>query len=68
MGSANGILDGVLSFAAINLAVKCPRIVDAKQQSVAVLIWSGILFLAYSFLLNVFKWKNGSYPFFLPPF
>ncbi|KAF2664809.1 oligosaccharyl transferase subunit gamma [Microthyrium microscopicum] len=59
---------GILSFAAINLALKCPRIADPKGQQVAVLVWSGGLFLVYSFLLNIFRMKNGGYPFYLPPF
>ena len=33
-----------------------------------ILIWSAVLFLMYSFLLSVFRIKNGGYPFFLPPF
>ena len=41
---------------------------DAKGQQLAVLIWAGVLFATYSFLLSVFKTKNGGYPFFLPPF
>ncbi|KAK3316732.1 hypothetical protein B0H66DRAFT_562042 [Apodospora peruviana] len=59
---------GVLSFATISLAVKVPRIADPKVQGVAVLAWGGILFVMYSFLLSVFRVKNGGYPFSLPPF
>lgn len=59
---------GVLSFAAINLAVKVPRMADARSQGVAVLAWVGVLYLMYSFLLSVFRMKNGGYPFSLPPF
>ncbi|CAM1500857.1 Fc.00g100190.m01.CDS01 [Cosmosporella sp. VM-42] len=61
-------LYGVLSFCAIALAVKVPRIENAKSQSVAVIAWGGILFVVYSFLLSVFRIKNGGYPFSLPPF
>ncbi|KAE8375808.1 hypothetical protein BDV26DRAFT_267137 [Aspergillus bertholletiae] len=57
-----------LSFATIALAVKVPRIADSKAQQLAVLIWGAILFGMYSFLLSVFRAKNGGYPFFLPPF
>jgi oligosaccharyltransferase complex subunit gamma len=60
--------DGTLSFATIYLAVKCPRIADPKAQQVAVLAWGGGLFFIYSFLLSIFRWKNGGYPFYLPPF
>ncbi|CAG8167887.1 unnamed protein product [Penicillium salamii] len=58
----------VLSFATIALAVKVPRMEDVKGQQLAVLIWATVLFGTYSFLLSVFKAKNGGYPFFLPPF
>ncbi|EDU41285.1 OST3-OST6 domain containing protein [Pyrenophora tritici-repentis] len=59
---------GVLSFAAISLALKVPRIKDPRAQSFAVFLWSGVLFGMYSFLLSVFRIKNGGYPFWLPPF
>ncbi|KAJ5339087.1 hypothetical protein N7452_005815 [Penicillium brevicompactum] len=58
----------VLSFATIALALKVPRMEDVKGQQLAVLIWATVLFGTYSFLLSVFKTKNGGYPFFLPPF
>ncbi|EYE93826.1 OST3/OST6 family protein [Aspergillus ruber CBS 135680] len=57
-----------LSFATIALAMKVPRMADAKAQQVAVVIWGVVLFGVYSFLLSVFKAKNAGYPFFLPPF
>ncbi|KAE8454020.1 hypothetical protein EG329_007796 [Mollisiaceae sp. DMI_Dod_QoI] len=59
---------GLLSFATISLALKVPRIADPKTQQVAVLIWGGVIFVMYSFLLSVFRIKNGGYPFWLPPF
>ncbi|CAN9176297.1 unnamed protein product [Alternaria alternata] len=59
---------GVLAFAAISLAIKVPRIKDARAQSFAVFLWTGVLFCMYSFLLSVFRLKNGGYPFYLPPF
>ncbi|OJD37136.1 oligosaccharyl transferase subunit [Diplodia corticola] len=61
-------LYGVLSFATISLALKVPRIANPKTQQTAVLIWGGLLFVTYSFLLSVFRIKNGGYPFYLPPF
>lgn len=61
-------IDGLLSFATISLALKVPRIKDPKTQQVAVLAWSGVIFVMYSFLLSVFRIKNGGYPFWLPPF
>jgi len=62
------ITDGLLSFSAIALIMKVPRVADAKKQQVWVLLWSAILFLLYSFLLSIFRIKNGGYPFSLPPF
>jgi len=59
---------GLLSFATISLALKVPRIADPKTQQVAVLVWGGVIFTMYSFLLSVFRIKNGGYPFWLPPF
>jgi len=59
---------GVLSFATISLALKVPRIADPKTQQLAVIIWGGVIFVMYSFLLSVFRIKNGGYPFWLPPF
>lgn len=63
-----GTTDGVLAFATISLALKVPRIANAKAQKVAVFIWGGIILGMYSFLLSVFRIKNGGYPFWLPPF
>jgi oligosaccharyltransferase complex subunit gamma len=60
--------DGVLSFCVISLAVKVPRIADSSTQRVAVFAWGAVIFLMYSFLLSVFRVKNGGYPFSLPPF
>ncbi|KAH8704696.1 putative oligosaccharyl transferase subunit [Talaromyces proteolyticus] len=59
---------GLLSFATIALALKVPRMSDGKSQQVAVVIWGVVLLGVYSFLLSVFRAKNGGYPFFLPPF
>ncbi|KAL1881435.1 hypothetical protein VTK73DRAFT_3953 [Phialemonium thermophilum] len=59
---------GVLSFATICLVVKVPRIKDRNSQQVAVIAWSGVIFFVYSFLLSIFRIKNGGYPFSLPPF
>lgn len=61
-------LYGVLAFCAIGLAVKVPRITDPKKQQIAVIAWGAALFVLYSFLLSIFRIKNGGYPFRLPPF
>lgn len=59
---------GSLAFATIALALKVPRMSDPTKQQVAVFIWGGIMLGMYSFLLSVFRIKNGGYPFHLPPF
>ena len=63
-----GHVDGVLSFATISLALKVPRMADPKAQQIAVFVWGGVILGMYSFLLSVFRVKNGGYPFWLPPF
>jgi len=60
--------DGILSFATISLALKVPRMADARTQQIAVFVWGGVILGMYSFLLSVFRIKNGGYPFWLPPF
>ena len=60
--------DGTLSFATIALALRVPRMSDPKKQQLAVFIWGAVMFGMYSFLLSVFRIKNGGYPFHLPPF
>nr|XP_023927774.1 dolichyl-diphosphooligosaccharide--protein glycosyltransferase subunit 3-like [Quercus suber] len=59
---------GVLAFATISLALKVPRMTDPRSQQVAVFVWGGVILGMYSFLLSVFRVKNGGYPFWLPPF
>ncbi|KAL6714656.1 oligosaccharyl transferase subunit ost3/OST6 [Lecanora helva] len=59
---------GTLSFATIALAIKVPRMADPKTQQLAVFVWGGVILCMYSFLLSVFRTKNGGYPFHLPPF
>jgi oligosaccharyltransferase complex subunit gamma len=61
-------LDGVLAFATISLALKVPRMADPRAQQIAVFVWGGVILVMYSFLLSVFRIKNGGYPFWLPPF
>ncbi|RFU28702.1 hypothetical protein B7463_g7635, partial [Scytalidium lignicola] len=63
-----GAMYGLLSFATITLALKTPRIADPRLQQVSVVVWGGVVFMMYSFLLSVFRIKNGGYPFWLPPF
>ncbi|KAI1118575.1 OST3/OST6 family protein [Nemania sp. NC0429] len=59
---------GLLSFATISLALKAPRTQDSHVQQVMVIAWGVVLTVTYSYLLSVFRVKNGGYPFKLPPF
>ncbi|KAI9732870.1 MAG: oligosaccharyl transferase subunit ost3/OST6 [Cirrosporium novae-zelandiae] len=59
---------GVLSFTIIFLSTKVPTIADAKKQQLFVIIFSTVVFAVYSFLISIFRVKNGGYPFRLPPF
>lgn len=65
---ADNHADGVLAFATISLALKVPRMTDPNTQKIAVFVWGAIILVMYSFLLSVFRIKNGGYPFWLPPF
>ncbi|KAI3396273.1 hypothetical protein diail_12355 [Diaporthe ilicicola] len=63
-----GALYGALAFCAIGLADKAPRIGGVKLQQTMVIAYAGVLLVLYSFLLSIFRIKNGGYPFALPPF
>lgn len=41
---------------------------EPQKQQIAVFVWGAVVFAMYSFLLSVFRVKNGGYPFHLPPF
>ncbi|ROV95724.1 hypothetical protein VMCG_07608 [Cytospora schulzeri] len=58
----------VLAFCAIGLADRAPRVGSAKLQQALIFVYAGVMFGMYSFLLSVFRMKNGGYPFALPPF
>ncbi|KAI1159254.1 OST3/OST6 family protein [Nemania serpens] len=59
---------GILSFATISLALKAPRTRDSHVQQIMVIAWGIVMTAVYSYLLSVFRVKNGGYPFRLPPF
>ncbi|KAL1902075.1 oligosaccharyl transferase subunit ost3/OST6 [Ceratocystis pirilliformis] len=61
-------LYGILSFCSISLAIKAPRIASPTGQRIAVVILSAVILVVYSLLMNIFRIKNGGYPFRLPPF
>lgn len=57
-----------MTFSTITLALRVPRMTDAKSQQIAVFVWGAVIFFVYSILLAVFRAKNMGYPFWLPPF
>ncbi|KAI5793273.1 hypothetical protein EDC01DRAFT_690843 [Geopyxis carbonaria] len=61
------VVYAVLAFCAISLGMKMQTIEDPSRQKFAVWAWNGVLLLAFSFLLSLFRQKNGGYPFKLPP-
>ena len=38
------------------------------MQQIAVFAWAAVMLVTYSLLMSIFKFKNGGYPFWLPPF
>lgn len=48
--------------------MKMPRMTDPSRQQIAIWVWNVLLLCVFSFLLNLFRMKNGGYPFRLPPF
>ncbi|KAK6528083.1 oligosaccharyl transferase subunit ost3/OST6 [Arthrobotrys megalospora] len=61
------VVYAVLSFSAIALCLKMPRMESSGKQKIAVMAWNLVLLVLFSFLMSIFKMKNGAYPFFLPP-
>ncbi|KAK6360548.1 oligosaccharyl transferase subunit ost3/OST6 [Orbilia blumenaviensis] len=61
------VVYAILSFSSIALCLKMPRMESAGKQKIAVMAWNLVLLVLFSFLMSVFKMKNGAYPFFLPP-
>jgi oligosaccharyltransferase complex subunit gamma len=57
------IIDGVLALATVALVYKAPTIRDPTSQFAVIMIWSGGILFMYSFLMYVFRIKNGGYPF-----
>lgn len=56
-------LYGVLAFAAYTLSFTVAKLDDPIRQRVAIYVWLIVYMLIASMLLNIFKTKNGSYPF-----
>jgi oligosaccharyltransferase complex subunit gamma len=54
---------GILAFSTISLAVSVPRIKNETTQAMLAAVWIIIQVMVYSFLLQLFRQKNGGYPF-----
>jgi oligosaccharyltransferase complex subunit gamma len=57
------IIDGLLAFTTMALVLKAPAIRDPTNQSIVIWIWTGGILIIYSFLIFIFRIKNGGYPF-----
>lgn len=56
-------LYGITAFAAYTLAFTVSRLDDPVRQRIAIYVWLGVLLTTSSFLMNIFRMKNGGYPF-----
>jgi dolichyl-diphosphooligosaccharide---protein glycosyltransferase subunit 3/6 len=45
------------------LVLKAPTITNPATQTMVIWVWSGGILLVYSFLIYIFRMKNGGYPF-----
>lgn len=62
-----GVMYAILAFATFSLVFKVPTIQDKSRQALAVWIWSAVVMCVFSILMQIFRVKNGSYPFRIPP-
>lgn len=51
--------DGLLAFSAVALASLAPKMLGSYRQRFAVYIWIGVMIFVFSYLVKVFKYKNG---------
>ncbi|KAK4051333.1 oligosaccharyl transferase subunit ost3/OST6 [Microbotryomycetes sp. JL201] len=54
---------GVLGFSAFALSNILPTVRDPVKQRLGVYLWTGISFVMFGVLINLFKIKQGGYPF-----
>ncbi|KAK4057253.1 oligosaccharyl transferase subunit ost3/OST6 [Microbotryomycetes sp. JL221] len=54
---------GILAFAAFTLSHILPRVQDPVKQRLGVYLWTGISFVMFGVLINLFRIKQGGYPF-----
>jgi uncharacterized membrane protein len=55
----HALLDGLLAFSAVALASLAPKMLGSYRQRFAVYIWIGVMIFVFSYLVKVFKYKNG---------
>jgi oligosaccharyltransferase complex subunit gamma len=48
-----------LAFSAVALASLAPKMLGSYRQRFAVYIWIGVMIFVFSYLVKVFKYKNG---------
>lgn len=51
--------DATLAFAFVALSTMVPTLRDPAKQRAGVFLWSAVLILLFSVLMNIFKVKNG---------
>jgi len=56
-------VDGLLAFTTMALVLKAPTVQDPTTQSIVIWVWTAGILFVYSFLIYVFRIKNGGYPF-----
>ncbi|KAI8140108.1 hypothetical protein BJV82DRAFT_671880 [Fennellomyces sp. T-0311] len=54
---------GILAMAVVCLAVYVPKMKDTMHQRISVYIWTFCILIVFSALMNLFRIKNGAYPF-----
>lgn len=57
------VIDGLLAFSTVALAITVPKMDDKWRQRVGAYVWMTCIIFVFSCLMNLFKLKNGSYPF-----
>lgn len=57
------MIDALLAFSVVTLAISVPRIKSPQTQTILIAIWLLVQIFVFSFLMQLFKRKNGGYPF-----
>lgn len=59
----SGLQDGLLAFSTVALTITVPKMDDKWRQRVGAYVWMTCIIFVFSCLMNLFKLKNGAYPF-----